>query len=116
MPKTALVKHIERYGIRRHLFFRRKGKARLGIDEASNEPRGCASVHPWSRPGNPNSVLVVSRVDLSCLCRARRHACGVRLHQQFRDTLLQRTVEEIHLNDLLKAASQPAETTDGPLL
>src|SRR5438270_35743 len=115
MPKTVLVKHVEGYGFPRHLVFRRKGKPGLGIDKASNQPGGCASVDPRSRPSNPNSVFVILGLDLSRLCHMRRYARGVDLRQQFLDALLQRTFEEIDLNDLLKTAAEPAETTDGPL-
>src|ERR1700730_12504302 len=115
MPETALVEHIERHGILWHPFLRCKGKPCLGIDKPSNEPRGCASVHPWSGPGYPDSASVVSWVNLRCFCRADRHACGLSFLQQFRDALLQRTVEEIYVDDVLKTATQTAESADSPI-
>src|SRR5437773_299099 len=67
VPKTVLVKHVERNRLPRHLVFRREGKPGLGIDEAPNQPGRCASVYTWPRSGYPNPLFVFPRINLLSL-------------------------------------------------
>src|SRR5258705_6612360 len=109
------MEHVEGDGCMRNFFFRRKGKSRLGIDEAANQPSRCGAVHTGSRPSYPQSGFVVSRVDLWYVGFPAGHSRCIGLREQFRCALLQPTVEEIHLDDLLEAAPQSTETTNGSL-
>jgi len=62
----------------------------------------CGAVHTGSRPGNPDLAFVVLRVDLWRLGHPRRYPRGIGLRQQFPCALLQRTIEETHLDNLWK--------------
>ncbi len=116
MPEAPLVKHVKRHGCVRNFFFRGKSKSRFGIDESSNQPGGRGAVDTGSRPRNPDPAFVVTWIDLGRLRLPRGHPCGIGLRQQLPRPFLQRTLEEIHLDNLLEAAPEPAQPPDGLLL
>src|SRR6266853_3914772 len=101
VPEST-AEHIKWHRCGRCLSFRRKGKSCPGIDKAPNQPRGRGAIHARPRSGDPDSALVIPRVDSRCLGYRRRHARFVGPRKQFPDTLLQGTDEEIDLNNLLE--------------
>src|SRR5215470_16155636 len=105
VSKTFAVEHVVRHSVLRGLAIRRKCKSCPRINKAPNQPGRCRTIHSGSRPGYPHPLLIVlASDDVGCCLGWFCETPGVRIREQLRYPLLQRTVEEIHFHNLLKPA------------
>src|SRR6516164_9845043 len=109
MPEAIGMEHIERHGLGGHLVLRHKCESCLWIDITADQPSGCAAIHAGTGSRYPDPVLVFSRIDFLSSRRRFGRSSRVCVRQKLRNALLQWAAEEIHIDNLLKAAAQPCE-------
>jgi len=109
--------HVQTAQMRAELFLPEQRQSCLGIYERRISQPDADRVHTGSRTRNPHPAFVVPRLNLlafSSFPVTTRAASA--FASKFSHPLLHRTLEKIYVDNLLKAATQPAETTDRPLL
>jgi hypothetical protein len=101
VPKAAL-KHIERNGVFRKVFFRSENETRFLVDETPDEPGRSGTINSGSGTGDPSAADIMPWVDSGGLGQGQERL-NVRPSQKGFDPFLKRARKKVNLDNIVKA-------------